>query len=512
MRKPRNPRAKALLYTGVAAMGIGLYGWYNGDPHPSMASGGDPLEEFALYGIGTQSASLGRYDFTSDTLDVIGTISDGSTDLTGIKASAYVPRNSKMFTFWSDPSDGLTKLVYVDLQTAKATQVGVDMGLGEVTAAVAAMPTPSAASLGVNDPTPVSEITQYELYAIQETDPFAFAITDSEVVPSDTFAVRVTVLGAAVSYGGTYDMPVTVQVRVDSDTSEPYGPWTQPVDGNVNDDADDDVNNDPQDNPTNHVLPNTYTSGTPVSILSKVWNKTDSGLSGHDNSHWEVYRTVDSSVDSNRVITLRDGDPVPNYDAFLDQATIVDFLEDYIDFTDNTIDLGPNQAIYLIEYNNDLSSSAADFQDLVVLVTLAEDTIVLSDPAYPAEAQLIKVDPTNGTRTTLMTLDHQFDGLAARSAQTFYATVGEQVYELDPVAGTETLVGSTGGGDNMKALEFAGSALYRVSTHNNQLRGINTATGAWVGSELNVGSMSNVGTIQFIRVADEPIDTTASYD
>ena len=507
MRRPRNPRAKALLFTGAAALGIGAFAWFNGDPHPSTASGSDPLEEFALYGIGTQSASLGRYDFTTDTLDIIGTINDDTTDLTGINASAYVPRNSKIFTFWTDPSDGLTKLVYVDLQTAKATPVGVDLGLGEVTAAVAAMPTPSTATIGVDDSTPLAEITQYELYTVQETDPFAFSITNSEVVPAGTFAVRVTVIGAAVSYGGAYDMPVTMQVKVAGDTSEPYGPWTQPVDGNVNDDADDDVSNDPQDNPTNHVLPNTSASGTPVSILSKVWNKTDSALSGHDNSHWEVYRTVDSSVDANRVITLRDGDPVPNYDAFLDQTTIVDFLEDYIDFTDNTINLGPNQAIYLIEYNNDLSSMAADFQDLVVLVTLAEDTIVLSDPAYPAEAQLIKVDPTDGTRITLMTLDRQYDGLAARSAQTFYATEGNEVYELDPVAETETLLGSPGGGVDMKALEFAGTALYRLSTHNNKLRGVDTTTGANVGGELNVGSLTNVGTIQFIRVADEPVGT-----
>ena len=40
MRKPRNPKAAGLLYTGAAVLGIGLYAWFNGDPHPSMAIGG----------------------------------------------------------------------------------------------------------------------------------------------------------------------------------------------------------------------------------------------------------------------------------------------------------------------------------------------------------------------------------------------------------------------------------------------------------------------------------------
>ena len=56
-----------------------------------------------MYGIGSQSASLVRYEFASGDYNTVGTIRSGGTDLTGIEAAAYVPRSSKILSFWSDP-------------------------------------------------------------------------------------------------------------------------------------------------------------------------------------------------------------------------------------------------------------------------------------------------------------------------------------------------------------------------------------------------------------------------
>ena len=105
--------------------------------------------------------------------------------LTEIEASAYVPRSSHILSFWQDPADDLSKLYYVNVATAQATPVGQDLGEGRVTAAVAAMAIPSALAKGPRDVTPVAEVMQYELYAVQETEPIDFDIVNGQVVVNE---------------------------------------------------------------------------------------------------------------------------------------------------------------------------------------------------------------------------------------------------------------------------------------------------------------------------------------
>ena len=79
-------------------------------------------------------------------------------------------------------------------------------------------------------------------------------------------------------------------------------------------------------------------------------------------------------------MVLRNGDPVPDIDGFDGQAGAVEFIQQYIDPTSHTMSLHVNQSIYLFEIGTtNLDSSAADFQDLVVLITLGKTPEDLED-------------------------------------------------------------------------------------------------------------------------------------
>ncbi len=197
-----------------------------------------------------------------------------------------------------------------------------------------------------------------------------FETTPGRVVPSRAFAAQVEVLGAAITASGEYDMPVTVEVRIGADTFEPFGQNGDAMDGNVNDHG-----------PRRQFVSDIYASGSAISVTGTSWQKRDSGLSGNDASDWENSMTVISREDSPQVKVLRDGDTVPNIEGFMGQGDIESFVRDFIDEDTNTVSLDDNQAIYLFELGTtDLNSSAADFQDLVVLVSLATDPEYFDDP------------------------------------------------------------------------------------------------------------------------------------
>ena len=357
-----SPKIKGLIFTGVAAAGIGAYAWFNGAPQPTKAAEPDG---YVLYGIKPDTAQLVRYDFTSNTLSTVGTVQDsGLNALTGIEASAYFPGFSNIFGFWNDPSDDLTKLVYISALTGESVVIGADLGPERITGAC-----------GVNP-----NSTTYNVYALQESDVIPFEIENDdtgtvagEVVPEDPTAARVTVLGAAISYGGQYEIPVTVRVMTNSSTTDPWGDANLPVDGDVNDGQ----------NPRAYIFPSDLPAGTEINIGAKAWVKTNSGYDGSQNSHWTTHMAVDSTQSTNNIITLRNGDPVPQISGFLNQADVPDYLNDYIDHANDTMLLGESQAIYLFELGSTVTvdpvaspgslSAAQDFQDLVVLVTMAPE-------------------------------------------------------------------------------------------------------------------------------------------
>ncbi len=82
---------------------------------------------------------------------------------------------------------------------------------------------------------------------------------------------------------------------------------------------------------------------------------------------------ANSAAQSKQVKVLRHGDAVPKIKGMGNQADALYFIKPYIDFKTNTITLDQNQAIYLFEIGTtNVTSSAADFQDLVVLVTFGK--------------------------------------------------------------------------------------------------------------------------------------------
>lgn len=70
------------------------------------------------------------------------------------------------------------------------------------------------------------------------------------------------------------------------------------------------------------------------------------------------------------VFVLRAGDPAPDKAPFGGQAPLAGFLAPYVNTVTKTMVLDYNQIILLFEYVDDLTGSAADYQDLVILFTL----------------------------------------------------------------------------------------------------------------------------------------------
>lgn len=189
-----------------------------------------------------------------------------------------------------------------------------------------------------------------------------FETGDGVVTPGEDYAAKVEVLGTAIE-ASQYDMPVTLRVMIGSESYDPFGGLSSPVGGNLNDDGE-----------HAYVLPSEYRAGTDIRLAASSWLKRSSRYSGEEESHWRTHLNVSDSEDSQQVIVLRDGDNVPDIDPFEDQATIVSFLTDYIDADTGKISIESHQAIYLFELGTtNMSSGLADFQDLVVMVSLAQD-------------------------------------------------------------------------------------------------------------------------------------------
>ena len=179
---------------------------------------------------------------------------------------------------------------------------------------------------------------------------------DGEVIVNDDVSLDVTVVGTAID-NGSYDLPVTMRLSVDGTTYEPFGYYTQPVSSNLNDGG----------NPRTWTCPDSVEAGSNIIIYGYSFSKSHSWYDGSQNSHWQSNYSR-SSVGNDFVIVLRDGDPVPDVEGMRDQASVEEYLSEYI--SGGSIDIGVNDAIYLFELGtNSLNSSAADFQDLVVLVT-----------------------------------------------------------------------------------------------------------------------------------------------
>ena len=346
------------------------------------------------------------------------------------------------------------------------------------------------------------------LFAVQkieadEESTVAFDIVNGEVVPLEDFAAKVTVLGAQIT-NGNYDVPVTMRGRIDTTWFSPFDDYSLAVDANVNDDK----------NPRKHILPSIYPAGTPLMIGARSYVKTSGN--GKKNSHWSTYRSVSAGQNPANMLVLKHGDPVPNHPAFTDPNETLDFVIDYVDHTSQTIVLDENQVIVLFELGTtDLTSPTADFQDLVVLVTLAKDPVDLQleddddDAAAGPASRLVKVHSSTGGFEQIMTLDRVYDSLAASHNGMFYAAHDGQLYELNPYDQVETAVGPMPN-TQMLGMEFAGPDLCGFTVVADRLVPIDVATGQAMGPDMDI-STTDLHTIIFME--DDKIPASlAAFD
>ena len=185
-----------------------------------------------------------------------------------------------------------------------------------------------------------------------------FDINAGKITPTEDFMIMVSVLGSAIT-SGNKDLPVTVQLKVGDKTVNPWGDFSDEEAADVN---------DPTAPTRNYVVNELFEvaegsdpADTAVTVTSRSW--------------WNgsVHIEANSHEQSQQVKVLRDGDAVPDIRGMDDQADVLEFIRPYIDFDNNTMSLDENQAIYLFEIGTtNVNSSAADFQDLVVLVTFGK--------------------------------------------------------------------------------------------------------------------------------------------
>lgn len=217
--------------------------------------------------------------------------------------------------------------------------------------------------------------TGWSVFAVQQIGELdttiEFELQGDTVVPSEPFALKMSVLGAAINYGGAYDLPVTARLKVGGETFNPFGSFDKAVTGNVNDNQ----------NPREVVFPALFAANTRVDLMGRSWIKKDAWVSGKQNKDWIAHRTIDSSPgDSAYVYALRNGDPLPDVQALRSGETLAGFVRDFIDLQTNTIVLDENEILCLFELGtSDLASSAADLEDLAVLLTLAPSPLDLQD-------------------------------------------------------------------------------------------------------------------------------------
>lgn len=165
-----------------------------------------------------------------------------------------------------------------------------------------------------------------------------FVIRGDSVETTADFTANVKFLGTAWS-SEYYDAPVNVSVRV-NDTE--VKAWEMVGDSNTT---------------VGSYGVSRQSAGTSISVQAR----------GKE-SYWGGWRTTSATENSEYLVVLRDGDPVPNYDAGSGQQDVAAYAEPFIE--NGTVSLDDNQAIYLFDFNRQgPNHETADYQDAVVLVS-----------------------------------------------------------------------------------------------------------------------------------------------
>ena len=137
------------------------------------------------------------------------------------------------------------------------------------------------------------------------------------------------------------------------------------------------------------------------------------------------------------------------------------------------------------------------------------DGTIVPDDEVELPDRLIAVDHKTGVVTEIMALSQGYDSLATVDGQVFYATVGADVYRLDPTTETETLLGAVGGAD-LQATEFFLSELWSFDLVADNLRACDTGNGTALDA-VQVGA-TDLGTIVFVPLPADPVNDVDGFD
>ena len=123
-----------------------------------------------------------------------------------------------------------------------------------------------------------------------------------------------------------------------------------------------------------------------------------------ENNQWTPFYTTRSG--NAQVVSLVDGDSIPTSFNLSQSGNMAEFLRPYVDSTGH-VDIGPLSVLVMGEYNsNNHSAGAFDYQDFVLLVTLAPknnnghgnnvDGVDVSNPGAGSGGPNGEVDPSGG--------------------------------------------------------------------------------------------------------------------
>ncbi len=184
----------------------------------------------------------------------------------------------------------------------------------------------------------------------EEEEEDLFEIAGGEVSMNTDVDTTFLVLGCAIKYGSS-DCYVTSQVVIDGHNTRPFGNYNNPRNGNIN------------DGNTHSYNAGVIEAGKQISVDATSWLPNR-----------RKYMEVTSSPASQQVLVLKNGDAIPEISGMDDQADLESYISDYIDMSTRTIALEDNQVIFLFELGTtNMQSSAADFQDMVMLVTMTPE-------------------------------------------------------------------------------------------------------------------------------------------
>lgn len=202
------------------------------------------------------------------------------------------------------------------------------------------------------------------------------------VVLQQPMEVHVEIIGTQITWGsGGPDVPVTARPTVDGGAT-----WIDAFPGPVQ---------------RGHV----YNLG-----VLPPWSRI--GVDAVAEYSW-FHAQYNSLSDDPHVVSLEHGDPVPSAPAYHGQVPVTAMLTPHT--SNGSIVLDPNEVILLFEFNPNLSSLAADYQDLVAIITL--DPVPLQGLGYSQAppgiaAQLLCIATMHGPVTVTEYWDDAPDEIA----------------------------------------------------------------------------------------------------